>query len=394
MGYETRITLGEQGMVNILDPLTGGVSECKPELKNSRASFEYFFEPCGSLLIQVHPSRIPADRFESACIDGTRAVSAYNSGRDCIIKTWYTGRENHVLSIPLSGIWNLDVAEGNTLVLDYCMYDLDGKGYSARIPCIQAYDFIKNGKTDHGNFRLKYSFTVEGWNGSGGQLVMERPEDFHIALNGKPLKFKDIGYWKDISFRRTAIGGYIVQGENTVEMTYCGNGKAEVEAIYIIGGFKVKMQNHRTFSLIPCGTPSFEKNAAEEGYPFYAGKLRISEEVNIDAKNIIRCLARFDEINATAATVRINGQKAGDIIWGPYEIDITRYVHTGKNRIEIEMVNSLHNLLGPHHDVRGEVLPFAGPGQFDDRDNWTDAYYFRPFGVSGAVLWLSEDAVI
>jgi len=125
-----------------------------------------------------------------------------------------------------------------------------------------------------------------------------------------------------------------------------------------------------------------------------AGKLRISEEVNIDAKNIIRCLARFDEINATAATVRINGQKAGDIIWGPYEIDITRYVHTGKNRIEIEMVNSLHNLLGPHHDVRGEVLPFAGPGQFDDRDNWTDAYYFRPFGVSGAVLWLSEDAVI
>jgi hypothetical protein len=67
-------------------------------------------------------------------------------------------------------------------------------------------------------------------------------------------------------------------------------------------------------------------------------------------------------------------------------MDITRYFRPGRNRIEIELVNSLHNLLGPHHNVQGEVQPFVGPDQFDDRDNWTDTYYLRPFGVTGAAL--------
>jgi hypothetical protein len=102
--------------------------------------------------------------------------------------------------------------------------------------------------------------------------------------------------------------------------------------------------------------------------------------------DIQQCLLRFDDIGAIAATVWINSCKAGDIIWRPYEIDITRYLHPGRNRIEIDMVNSLHNLLGPHHDVRGEVRPFVGPDQFNDRANWTDTYYLRPFGVTGAAL--------
>lgn len=413
LGYKARITLGEQGSVDILDPLTGGVTGYKTGQENGRSFFEYFFEPCGSLLIQVHPCPASAEKFESEKAEGACTASAENAGETFNMKAEGAGTkihgisaptagvadsnycrvkmESHLKSVPLSGTWDLDAAEENALVLDYCMYDLDGKGYGARVPCIQAYDAIKNGEADHRSFRVKYSFTVEGWDGCGGQLVMEQPEDFQIVLNGKALKFNDIGYWKDISFRRIDIGGYIVQGDNTIEMTYCGSGKAEVEAIYIIGGFKVKMRNHRTFSLIPPDMPFFEKNAAEEGYPFYTGKLCISKEVNIDAKNIGRCMARFDEINATAATVLVNGRKAGDIIWRPYEIDITQYVRPGINRIEIEMVNSLHNLLGPHHDVRGEVLPFAGPNQFDDRENWTDAYYLRPFGVSGAVLWLLEE---
>jgi hypothetical protein len=216
---------------------------------------------------------------------------------------------------------------------------------------------------------------------------MESPEDFYISINGKTLEFRDMGYWKDTSFRRADIGDYIVQGENTIELTYCGNGKPEIEAIYIIGDFKVKMAHQRIISLVPsCGKAFLEKDAATEGYPFYTGKIKISKEINADVNDIQRCLLHFDDIGATAATVRINGCKAGDIIWRPYEIDITRYFHPGRNRIEIEIVNSLHNLLGPHHDVRGEVQPFVGPDQFNDRENWTDTYYLRPFGVTGAAI--------
>jgi hypothetical protein len=387
-GYKVKIALREQGKANILDPLTGDVTECKSKVENGRTSFEYYFEPSGSLLIHVKTS---SKEHNAAGPDGNREITAECGVETGKLSTMCTGNTGPDMHIPVCGPWELEVAEKNVLVLDYCQYDLYGSGYGSRVPCIQAYEDIKDREVSSGKLRLRYSFMVEGWDGHDGELVMERPEDFHISLNGKTLEFRDTGYWKDISFRRTAISDYIVQGENTVELTYCGKEKVEVESIYILGDFKVKMAHQRFISLVPSSGKAFlENNAVAEGYPFYAGKVKILKEIDLDVTGIQRCLLRFDALNAIAATVWVNGCKAGDIIWRPYEIDITPYVRSGKNRIEIEMVNSLHNLLGPHHDVRGEVLPFVGPEQFNDKGNWTDTYYLRPFGVSevNLALWL------
>lgn len=382
--YKVKITLGEQGKVNILDPLTGDTAECKSTTENGRATLQYCFEPCGSLLLHVRTSSVEHD---SACRNGIGETSAECESTIGKLRAICTCNTDPDMRIPVSGPWELDVAEKNALVLDYCRYDLDGNGYGPRVPCIQAHEAVRNSGAIPGKLRVRYSFMVEGWDGRDGELVMESPEDFYISINGKTLEFRDMGYWKDTSFRRTGIGDYIVRGENTIELTYCGNGKPEIEAIYIIGDFKVKMAHQRIISLVPsCGKAFLEKDAATEGYPFYTGKIRISKEINTDVNDIQQCLLRFDDIGAIAATVWINSCKAGDIIWRPYEIDITRYLHPGRNRIEIDMVNSLHNLLGPHHDVRGEVRPFVGPDQFNDRANWTDTYYLRPFGVTGAAL--------
>ncbi len=89
--------------------------------------------------------------------------------------------------------------------------------------------------------------------------------------------------------------------------------------------------------------------------------------------------------------VWVNGKEAGHIIWRPYELDLTEYVRQGENTIGIELVNSLHNVLGPHHDVRGEVVPFVGPDSFEDPDNWVDTYYFRPFGIKGVNLLIEKE---
>ena len=69
----------------------------------------------------------------------------------------------------------------------------------------------------------------------------------------------------------------------------------------------------------------------------------------------------------------------------PYEIEVTGLLRQGKNDVEIQLINSLRNLLGPHHHQAGE-LHSVGPNSFMDELNWTDAYSFVPFGLKGAKI--------
>jgi hypothetical protein len=71
---------------------------------------------------------------------------------------------------------------------------------------------------------------------------------------------------------------------------------------------------------------------------------------------------RLGKWNGTVAAVIVNGREAGTIAYDPYELDITPYLKTGNNRIEVEVIGSLKNLLGPHHNSPGPGL--VSPGQW------------------------------
>ena len=75
---------------------------------------------------------------------------------------------------------------------------------------------------------------------------------------------------------------------------------------------------------------------------------------------------------------------AGYLAWPPLDLDITPWVRSGDNTVEIEIVGSLRNLLGPHHHVEADPH-FTGPWHFEYGENWTDSYHFVPFGIAGDV---------
>ncbi len=86
-------------------------------------------------------------------------------------------------------------------------------------------------------------------------------------------------------------------------------------------------------------------------------------------------------------------------MWAPYEIDITSLVKSGKNKIEVELISTLRNLLGPHHRPEGEPDQCWGtdftlyPNWLKDEKqrnaNWTDDYFFLNFAAMGGacVKW-------
>ena len=58
----------------------------------------------------------------------------------------------------------------------------------------------------------------------------------------------------------------------------------------------------------------------------------------------------------------MNGAAAGCIAYPPWECDVTEHVRPGENAIEVTVIGTLKNTLGPHHGNPG--LGSAWPGMF------------------------------
>jgi hypothetical protein len=95
-----------------------------------------------------------------------------------------------------------------------------------------------------------------------------------------------------------------------------------------------------------------------------------------------RALARLGRWNGTVAEVKVNGKAAGIVFEQPYEIDITRQMKAGGNRVEVTVTGSLKNLFGPHHGKinRGIVTPW-NHRYAPERQPPGSAYDLDPYGL-------------
>jgi len=100
--------------------------------------------------------------------------------------------------------------------------------------------------------------------------------------------------------------------------------------------------------------------------------------------------------------VEINGRQCPPLVASPWEVDVTAALQPGRNRVRVSVINSLRNLLGPHHHKGGELTevapasfrgnhdwPNSEPGEADWYDArrgghaklWRDDTYLIPFGL-------------
>jgi hypothetical protein len=82
----------------------------------------------------------------------------------------------------------------------------------------------------------------------------------------------------------------------------------------------------------------------------------------------------------SAFHVTVNGTVVGAIPFPSYRGDITSALKKGANEVEIEVIGSLRNVLGPHHHDDEASLGLVGPAAFTDEAHWTDSFRFEPYG--------------
>ena len=230
--------------------------------------------------------------------------------------------------------------------------------------------------------RLVFRFDVEKLPSGPCHLVMERPDRFRIRINGNELDpDEDEGWWIDTSFKRLRVpAAYLRTGENRVELEIEYGPEDGLESLYFCGEFGVKWRRRRP---VVTDLPNSLKlgDWTEQGFPCYSGSITYRATFAEDIGEGERLFVEVPSWEGTLIKIRVNGSPATPLAWPPYEADVTEYLQPGENHLEVEVVSSRRNLLGPlHYTVK--YPDWTGPDRFKTTGElWTDDYVKVPYGL-------------
>ncbi len=286
-----------------------------------------------------------------------------------------------VVSVKPTGEIRVRRAEPNVLTLDYVDFTTKGKTvkdryyYQAEQMAFQSVGLPRNPwdsavqfgdelirqkfPADSG-FEATYRFTIDGAVPSPLEFVVERPDLYTITCNGKPVTAKPGAWWLDRAFGRIDLGSTAKSGENEVTIKASPMTMYhELERAYVLGAFSLRpaekgfvIEAEKALALGPWNA---------QGCPMYASGVAYTQEFDV-AKPSGQYRVKLPSWYGSVAKVAVNGEPAGVIASQPWECDVTKAIRPGKNAVEVVVIGTLKNTLGPHH--AGPIRGAAWPGMF------------------------------
>ena len=330
-----------------MNTLTGEILGYANRQTGKDLSLSYSIPPAGSLLLFISDVRkseytipVKAENFKS--VESSTPLKVARN-------------EDNVLMIDFC-----DIEVGNENTKDLNTYYAADKvfkhyGFKNGNPWNTSVQFRRNivDRDTFGpvtGFSAIYHFSLKGkFDFSKIKAVVERPNLWSIAVNGIQVKPENGKWWLDRSFGVFNIGLAVRSGDNTITLKASPmKVNAEIEPVYIIGDFSVKpaQKGWNIEAPVSVYTTGSWKT---QGLPFYSWGICYSKEFNIEKAEGQWEIA-LGKWAGTIAEVKVNGQNASVIAFPPYKSDITGLIKPGLNKIEITVIGSLKNLLGPHHN--------------------------------------------
>ncbi len=355
------LSMPGKGMLE-MDALNGEIYTYPSSKEGNKLSTSFRIEPAGSLLLYCSAKR-PENYPERPRKAGSNAVTATS-------RTTVSRLRDNALTIDFCDV----TVKGETHKKQHFSRAADiafkAHGFANGYPWNTSVQYKRNildrDNFKDGGFTASYHFTVnDAFDYSGIKLVSERPELFTVKINGHIVEALPGEWWLDRSFGVYPIGGQVKKGSNTVELSISPMRIfAEIEPVYITGNFSV-VPEQEGWSI---GAPqeSFTLGSwKDQKQPFYSWDMSYSKTYTLDDLTG-RYAVKLNKWNGTVAEVYVNGQKAGIIAFAPWQLDVTPYLKEGGNTIDVRVIGSLKNLLGPHY--RNPAPGLASPWHWKNVD--------------------------
>lgn len=208
--------------------------------------------------------------------------------------------------------------------------------------------------------RATYHFTLEGTLPKPLWIVVERPDLYRVNCNGKPMVHEQGQWWLDKAFGKIDISSAVREGANEVTldarpMTIYH----ELQPAYLLGDFTL-VPKDAGFSVTGARPLRAGPGWNEQGCPFYATGVAYRQTFSVAKRGNYR--VTLGNWHGSVARVSVNGKPAGTIAHRPWSCDVSDLIQPGENAVEIVIVGTLKNTLGPHHN--GSAVGSAWPGMF------------------------------
>ncbi len=191
-------------------------------------------------------------------------------------------------------------------------------------------------------------------------LVIERPDLYRISVNGKPVAAIKGFWWLDKAFGKLDISKAVRVGENEVTLKASPfSVYHEIEAAYLLGDFALKPVE-KGFDVV--ADQSLGLGAwNNQGCPFYSAGVSYTQHFKT-GKPSGHYRISLPGWYGSVAKITVNGKPAGYVTSPPWQLDVTSLIHKGDNAVEVVVVGTLKNTLGPHHG--SPALGTAWPAMF------------------------------
>ncbi|MBW5447720.1 hypothetical protein GE107_16825 [Cohnella sp. CFH 77786] len=381
--HDVEVRLQGGGRLEAWDPLTGGKAEVPVVSKDDSVLFRERFGPAESKLYVLsgdeagHTGTIRRD-------PGALTQSAY-------------------FAVGLGEPVSFARTAPNALVLDRCQYRFEGEAWSETMDVWRAQKEIRarlgmrqvyaNGKLQryfwvhepHGNdgkpVDFRFVFHVQDIPPTDTFVAFEQAERFRFRLNGEPIVEGPQGWYLDRCMSTVKLP-VPVSGENVLEIGCEYIHDMEIEDAFLIGDFAVDGSRRlvREPGNLRLG------DWCPQGYPHYCGSMvyRFEFEADLSAGNPI--VMEMGAYEAVTLNLTVNGRHGKAIPWrAAGTVELTEWLVPGKNRIEVEVVGSPRNLLGPLHVNRPDGAWLDWWSFHPTEREYTGEYVLRPYGLMGEI---------
>jgi len=371
-GGACRAVLAVRGMVERLDPATGGVSPHPSADSGGGTGIAFNLPPVGSALF-----RVTEGRAGFAAIGVPRAAGK---------------------TVKLGAPESIGPDSPNILVLDRCEYSINGASDGKPHPVFEArkaafdaaglaeFAGLQPWRMKHlgvaprrtANVELKFRFRVEA-DPPRMDMVIETPECYSASLNGRPVPLGISERWLgDPKLRRVRLG-LPRRGENELVLSGEYGLAMEIEDIFLLGRFCVSGSRIGPFTVRRYSPPSGFGNWGAKGFPFYAGCMTYRFRARVPEAG--RWLLRLGRASGSVFRIRVDGRDRGKVWRAPWKADLGR-LSRGTHPLEVTVVSTLQNAFGPLHNRQYREKGYCwwiGPEGFVN--DQVPEYHLHPYGL-------------
>lgn len=281
--------------------------------------------------------------------------------------------------------------EPNVLLIDYFEMALDGENYDVADEVLRAYGAIRQkigwnfsigeqpwvipdeAPSHYVNVRAKILSEIDY---SAPVLALELAEMCQITWNGEKVTAKPDGWYVDESIKKVALPP-LKKGENELVVKIPLSPRTNVEAMYLLGEFNVRLEGVVATIINPTTEIGFD-SITHQGMPFYGGNIEYDIELNLDSP----CCVQIHPFKYAGALLKVSvdGKPAGRIVFEPYNFN-TEKLSAGKHTITLTCYGNRNNTFGALHWCSDFRRWFGRDAWRKSGDEWSYEYTLAPAGI-------------